>query len=157
MRTGGQSVPPGGIHLPPGSYPPATGPAWFPGASIQGDVILWIRGQGMRTGGQSVRPGGIHLPPGSYPPATGPAMAEKEKAPRLRVKRGPVVAWWRRLVQFAQCAKIDCKKVGFPVRVKARCNIMRLLFCQFVQGSLEVFRATAPAVRRLVLAALGAC
>ena len=45
VRTGGQSVPPGGIHLPPGSYPSATGPAWFPGASIQGGVILWLRGQ----------------------------------------------------------------------------------------------------------------
>ena len=135
----------GAIHLP--------GPG--PGASIQGGVILGSRGQGVRTGGRRVPPDGIHLPPGlsTY---RGPAMAEKEKAPRLRVKRGPVVAWWRRLVQFAQCAKIDCKKVGFPVRVKARCNIMRLFFCQLVQGGLEVFRAAAPAMGRLVLAALGA-
>ena len=43
-------------------YPPATGPALV--HSVQGGVILWIRGQGMRTGGRSVPPDGIHLPPG---------------------------------------------------------------------------------------------
>ena len=45
------------------SYPPTGARPWFPGASIQGGVILWIRGQDMRTGGRRLPPDGIHLPP----------------------------------------------------------------------------------------------
>ena len=51
MRTGGQSVPPDGVHLPP-ELSTYRGPALI--HSVQGGVILWIRGQGVRTGGQSV-------------------------------------------------------------------------------------------------------
>ena len=72
----------GAIHLPRAR-------PWFPGASIQGGVILRSRGQGMRTGGRS---GALMASTyrRSYPPATGPALV-----PLVHSVQGGVILWIR--------------------------------------------------------------